>query len=621
MLAVDTETAPIAPGRQYPRLICVSRCEEVGATLYGPSEGVDVVWRAMLDSRILVGANVAFDLGVMVEWVRHNRGVDEAFALLRDVFYHYARGLIIDVQHFAALRDIERADVQASYSLGELAKRLCGIELAGKDGGPDSWRTRFEELEGLAVEQWPEGAREYALEDARATMEVAKALHVRFGMPGMHVLTEQAAWALSLMSAWGVAIDPEAVARLVERVEGDVAAAELAARETGVCRADGSRDMAAIRKAIVEAFEARGEKPPKTATGKVQSDRKTLLATGHRGLVALAEAGESMTERSQWLDVLRDAGSGPLHGRYRVTVDSGRTSAFQPNWQNPPRRSGVRECVVARPGYLLCSVDWAAAELRTFAQELLDRFGTSQLAEAFRRGRDPHLVTAAAILGTTYEDCLTNRKRQDVKDARQLAKAANFGFPGGLGAESFCDFAEASYGVKLELEQARKLKAQWLDAYPEVRLYFDAIGKGGERQTLTHRRSGFVRGGVPFGAACNHFFQHPVAAAAKLALWWLAWECYLGLEHPLDNAPPLGQSPLMGCRPVLFLHDEVIVEVPTWKANGCARRIASIMQLALHKYCPDVPVEAEPALMRRWYKQAEKVERDGQLVPWEPPTE
>lgn len=36
------------------------------------------------------------------------------------------------------------------------------------------------------------------------------------------------------------------------------------------------------------------------------------------------------------------------------------------------------------------------------------------------------------------------------------------------------------------------------------------------------------------------------------------------------------------------------------------------------KVCPDVRISAEPALMRRWYKEAKAVYVDKKLVPWEP---
>ena len=47
-------------------------------------------------------------------------------------------------------------------------------------------------------------------------------------------------------------------------------------------------------------------------------------------------------------------------------------------------------------------------------------------------------------------------------------------------------------------------------------------------------------------------------------------------------------------------------------------RQAQIMVEQMRTCVPDVKVKAEPALMRRWYKQAEAVYNEGKLVPWEP---
>ena len=84
------------------------------------------------------------------------------------------------------------------------------------------------------------------------------------------------------------------------------------------------------------------------------------------------------------------------------------------------------------------------------------------MAEALNAGKDLHLVTASRILGRTYEDCVANKRTPEVKEARQLSKAANFGYPGGMGPANFCDYAWASYGVRLTLAQSTKLKAAWM---------------------------------------------------------------------------------------------------------------------------------------------------------------
>ncbi len=111
----------------------------------------------------------------------------------------------------------------------------------------------------------------------------------------------------------------------------------------------------------------------------------------------------------------------------------------KPNLQNQPRKPGVRECFVPRPGWVFISSDYHTAELRSLAQVLLDWYGESQMAEALRAGKDLHLVTGASIISATYEDMMTWYKghhapgctdkscvagclKKKAKDGRQLAK-------------------------------------------------------------------------------------------------------------------------------------------------------------------------------------------------------
>lgn len=108
--------------------------------------------------------------------------------------------------------------------------------------------------------------------------------------------------------------------------------------------------------------------------------------------------------------------------------------------------------------------------------------------------------------------------------------------------------------------------------------------------------------------ACNSPFQGLVADFAKDALVRIqeaAWT---------DR-----RSPLYGSRPIFFVHDEVISEVPEECAHEAAYEQARIMAETAEEYTPDVPMIVEPALMRRWYKDADPViGPDGRLVPWEP---
>lgn len=197
-----------------------------------------------------------------------------------------------------------------------------------------------------------------------------------------------------------------------------------------------------------------------------------------------------------------------------------------------------------------------------------------------------------------------------VKDARQLAKVCNFGFPGGLGARGFITYA-AGFGRAVTEDQARALKERWLHQWPEAREYFNRIGamfpEGVEKATIRQFGSGRIRGGCFYTEACNTLFQGLGADVAKAAGWGLLKACLT------DQA-----SPLYGGRLVNFIHDEYLVEVSDDdQAHDAAVELGRVMGEAGSVYLPDVPVRAEPLLARRWSKDAEPVFQDGRLVPWD----
>jgi DNA polymerase I-like protein with 3'-5' exonuclease and polymerase domains len=286
-------------------------------------------------------------------------------------------------------------------------------------------------------------------------------------------------------------------------------------------------------------------------------------------------------------------------------MDTGRTSASKPNLQNPPRKGGVRECFVSRPGTCFVFTDYDTLELRALSQACLDILGRSKMAEALRRGEDLHLSLAAEMLGISVADALARQDSGDpqIAEYRQQAKPANFGFPGGMAAPSFREYAEG-YGVKLSEAQAQDIRDAWFKKWPEMQDYFSHVGN--LRDPLTQLRSGRLRGGASFTAAANGFFQGLAADGAKEALWRVAKECYTDPE-----------SPLWGCHPVLFLHDEIGLEVPDGN-TAAAERLAVVMREAMQAWIPDVPITCGPVMMRRWYKGAKAVRENGVLVPCKP---
>ncbi len=294
---------------------------------------------------------------------------------------------------------------------------------------------------------------------------------------------------------------------------------------------------------------------------------------------------------------------------------------------------GIRECFVPRKGCVYVSADYDGLELRALAQVCLRLLGHSRLAEVLNAGEDPHLYVASNILGISYEECKVNKKRSDVHLARQTGKVANFGFPGGLGADKLVLFARKAYRVRMTVAEAKELKSVWLQTFPEFQEYFRYI----ERLQTTpgefaveHLFSRRLRSKVFYTVAANSFFQGLGADATKSAGYLILRACY---------ADP--SSPLFGCRCVNYIHDEYILECPIdadfRRANLAARELARLMALGAAPFFPDVPATASPQIMTRWSKKAEpawdrcetpgcdgKVRDDkcakcgaqGHLVPW-----
>jgi hypothetical protein len=111
--------------------------------------------------------------------------------------------------------------------------------------------------------------------------------------------------------------------------------------------------------------------------------------------------------------------------------------------------------------------------------------------------------------------------------------------------------------------------------------------------TLTGR----LRANASYCARHNSVFQGLAADGAKVALW-LLWRA--------------------GYRIVNFVHDEVLIEIPTnsdWAAH--ANRIRALMIQGMRQVVPDVRIEVEFAASDRWLKSAKPAFDDaGRLCLW-----
>ena len=608
LVAVDSETFLIQPGRLAPPLVCVSWCDGTRAELLHHSEAREFVEALLCGSDVIVGHNIAFDMAVFAaEWPDLLPLIFSAYAddritdtMLREKLCHVALGVL------RGFRAADDTPVKLGYSLAELAKRHLGRTL-----DKTTWRTGYADLVDVPLAAWPAGARDYAIEDARATFDVWADQETE-GRP--HLADEhrqsRAAWWLHLASAWGLRTDPVAVARFRAQVESEIVEARRTCVAAGLVRRDGTRATKATAKLGERVSAGKGVDAPRTETGKVSVSRGTCSDLGHPALDAYARISSLGKQLSSDVPLLERGAVKPIQARFDTLLETGRTSS-SPNIQNMPRKSGMRECFVPRAGYVFASADYSKMELRTVAQVCVTLFGFSRLGEALNAGIDPHLEMAARILGISYEEA--KRQQQDgderVDAARQTAKVANFGFPGGLGASRLVDSGRTSYGGTISQADAVRLKQTWLASWPEFRAYFARVGEicDALNPAIEQLFVGRTRGGVSYTEACTTLFQGLAADAAKAAGFAVSRACYVERG-----------SPLFGSRIVNFVHDELIIETPESGAHEAAEELSRVMVSGASVLMPDVPPSAEPVLMRRWSKKARAIrDAQGRLVAWD----
>lgn len=152
---------------------------------------------------------------------------------------------------------------------------------------------------------------------------------------------------------------------------------------------------------------------------------------------------------------------------------------------------------------------------------------------------------------------------------------------------------------RIELWPA-KLQQAIQGRQPSSRLKRAAFGLVGRAGVFTF--TGRLRANATYCARHNTVFQGLAADGAKLALWML-WRA--------------------GYRIVNFVHDQVLIEVPTTSDLGeHAANIRRLMIEGMSAVVPDVRVDVSFAAIDRWYKDAEAVYDSGskKLILWQPDT-
>jgi len=280
----------------------------------------------------------------------------------------------------------------------------------------------------------------------------------------------------------------------------------------------------------------------------------------------------------------------PTTGRIHADLlplgtETGRFAARKPNLQNMPRAGaddiGVRDFFIAPEGCVLLSLDFSQIELRVGAFYCRDK----KMLETYRVDGDIHDQTATVIYGPGKHD----------KEQRTVAKNVNFGTFYGLFPRGLQRTLKFKAGLDVTLEQCEKVIQSLKAGYPALAFWQEdmkarAVVRRYVETWLGRRRylPGITStdwGKKSFAERCalNTPIQGTAADILKLALGRII--------AGLPERPWL--------RPLLQIHDELVLEIPAERAGEAVAFTKACMEAPPFDDF-DVPIIAEAATGARF---------------------
>jgi DNA polymerase-1 len=558
IVAIDTETSGWDP--YWDTLLCVQLC-------VGPDLPVLVLDTAYIDPRIL--EPLLADPAVLK--VFHHGAFDLRF--LAAAGLHVTR--VADTMLAQQLVD-GGAKTTSGNGLAQIAAFRLGVEL-DKSIRETAW------IAGRLTQ----AQVEYAADDAAATWRVFDQQWrelVGHGLTRVAQIEFAALPVLADLQLRGVAFDAPRWQKLVGTLEQELPALRDAAQAALVSETS-PQNLFGPEPVNLDSPEQVREALFRLGI-EVVSTREVALRdyVGHPAVNALLAYRQVSKVTSNWGGDWADRAAHPRTGRihpdWRQIVGTGRIACSEPSLHQIPKDARYRCCFGGAPERMLIVADYSQQELRILAAVS----GDEGLIEVFQRGQDLHRATAAMVFGQPEDTILPEQ--------RAAAKALNFGLMYGMGVPGF---ARATHMSPL---QAQEVMDRYFAAFPRVAAWL-------AEAEAAARRTGRVR--TPLGRlrmlegdqylttlARNAPIQGAGADMIKLALAEV--DRRLGA---IVGGPVQGQAATASGL-VLVVHDELVVEVPTERADQAAELVVDAMLNAAREILGDVPAAVDVAIRPHW---------------------
>jgi DNA polymerase I len=387
---------------------------------------------------------------------------------------------------------------------------------------------------------------------------------------------------LARMEAVGVALDRDALAALDIEFR-----AEIERLEAEIFASVGHEFNLGSPKQLEQVlfFELNLPKGKRTKTG-YSTDASVLedLRAAHPMVEGLLEWRTYTKLRSTYVEALPTllAPDARLHTTFHQAVAAtGRLSSSDPNLQNIPIRTPLgrrirRAFVAGAPDVTLVAADYSQIELRILAHVS----GDEHLRDAFARGADIHRETAARVLHKAPAEVTA--------DERSMAKMVNFGIAYGMS-----DFG-LSTRAGIPRKEAQDFINTYFATYSGISYYMLHIKDTARQQGFVTTLLGRKRRIPELEArnpslraagermAINMPIQGTAADIIKIAMIRLA-------ERLAEGG--------FKARPLLQVHDELLLEVPRDEIERLVPILRSTMESAL---ALDVPLTVDVKVGDDW---------------------
>lgn len=408
-------------------------------------------------------------------------------------------------------------------------------------------------------------------------------------------------FALHIMSSRGVVVDKKSLKKIKMSLNSGVIDADkkMVDEHFAVEKMNKSEFSILIDEKSIEARLVADGVARRSSNGKILKKSFDLLRSSSDALKSFSEQTNNRIVLRQVIpSILKSMGKkNTLYPNFVSFSTTGRAYSYEPNIMGIPTKGGVRESFQARSGYTFIIADYDSVEMRVFAQVLLDTVGKSKLAEQYQANTsfDPHSLLASCYLNISYEEGLRLKSMNDSNfiKARKQMKALNFGFMGGASYETIALSLQESFGGEIKTEESIKLGNLYFEVFPEVKEYFSFVRSELGESYISNAfidRSKMLIGKRNFNQMLNNYVQSLASDGSLTALYNITRKGFSKM------------SPLFETRPLISIHDELVIEVKKDLALETSKAIKIEMESSMNRYTPNVPSSVETRQSDNWTK-------------------